>query len=69
MDAVTIATDLREFEASNVQSPGLSRVIDVDLYADEMRIAFSDEGPDEPDHCRPHVTRKGERGSRVRIQA
>jgi hypothetical protein len=42
MDAVTIATDLREFEASNVQSPDFGSV-DVDLYADEMRIAFSDE--------------------------
>ena len=42
MDAVSIATDLREFEASNVQSPDFGS-IDVDLYADEMRIAFSDE--------------------------
>ena len=42
MDAVSIATDLREFEASNVQSPDFGSV-DVDLYADEMRIAFSDE--------------------------
>ena len=42
MDAVSIATDLREFEASNVQSPDFGS-INVDLYADEMRIAFSDE--------------------------
>mgnify|MGYP000957578842 CR=1 FL=1 len=42
MDAVTIATDLKEFEAANVQSPDFGSV-DVDLYADEMRIAFSDE--------------------------
>jgi hypothetical protein len=42
MDAVTIATDLKEFEAASVQSPDYGSV-DVDLYADEMRIAFSDE--------------------------